>query len=302
MKHELKLIVLIGLVAAIAGCESSRPKPGFVAKEWSDNTRKLGITPVFPPREKVYPGDVYITTVFDQEVIDDGPERIYTVSPYRYDHIDLDSEFKKESLDDRKMPALADYKVGASISKTWEMPPHNIKDGGRLNGLVAFPGFTFASISEADLGFNITNGAWGGLFGGGRNSKYMISYSVPAAEYVSLELKPMMEKVRLYRSKLTASQLRDIYDLAKNLQGTYEKDPIPNIAIVIPAEVYYARSIEVTITSADAFSAQASAVTMAMVELSQKKQKLQDQLLALEGMAPDKPKQGQAQDTQGDGS
>src|ERR1043165_7751752 len=42
---------------------------GYVAKEWSSSMRELGIIPVFPPREDVQVGDVYIAPVSpDQEL------------------------------------------------------------------------------------------------------------------------------------------------------------------------------------------------------------------------------------------
>lgn len=113
----------------------------------------------------------------------------------------------------------------------------------------------------------------------------MVSYSVPAAEYVSLELKPVLAKARAYKRGLTTAQILDLHDLAFTLKELHVETQ-PSIGIVIPTEVYYARSIDVTVSTADASSGQLSAVTMAMVELSTRKQNLQDQLISLGGTSP----------------
>lgn len=169
MQKKLSLVMLTGLLLCTSACESSRPKPGFVAKEWADNTRKLGITPIFPPRERVFPGDIYVTAIHPAKIVEDGPAQIYTVLPFRYDHLDLKNEFITEANDNRLMPSMPQYKNADTSSTPWAMPSHNVGTK-RLNGLVAFPGFTFASLSESELGFNVTNGAWGALFGGGRKA------------------------------------------------------------------------------------------------------------------------------------
>jgi hypothetical protein len=284
------------LTLVLSGCGSERPKPGSVAKEWAENTRNLGIIPIYPPRERVYPGDIYISAIFDYVTIEDGAEYLYTITPFRYDHLDLQQEFKNEAADTRLMPAMASYTNGGNSTTPWAMPKHGV-NGGRLNGLIAFPGFTFASMKEFTVGANITNGAWGALFGGSRTTEYLVSYSVPAAEYISLELRPLLQNIRSYRAKITASQVKDIRDLGRSLQKAYVGDTPPIMAIIIPSEVYYARSIDVTISSADGTGVQFSAVTMAMVELSARKQKLQDQLVSIGELGPpqntqDKPENG----------
>jgi len=42
----------------LGGCATA--PPGYVAREWSKTMRELGITPVFPPREDVQVGDIYM--------------------------------------------------------------------------------------------------------------------------------------------------------------------------------------------------------------------------------------------------
>lgn len=52
-------MVLFLMAMGLAGCAST--PPGYVAREWSKAMRELGITPVFPPREDLQVGDIYMS-------------------------------------------------------------------------------------------------------------------------------------------------------------------------------------------------------------------------------------------------
>jgi uncharacterized repeat protein (TIGR01451 family) len=65
MRRELLIIVACLCVAA---CNSGK---GKVARSWSTSMRELHITPVFPPREDVQPGDVYLSPY---DAADEGQE------------------------------------------------------------------------------------------------------------------------------------------------------------------------------------------------------------------------------------
>lgn len=63
-----KRVVLAGAAAlALAGC-GENVKPGFVAKQWSEEMRELQINPVFPPREDFQVGDIYLPAVPQDQV------------------------------------------------------------------------------------------------------------------------------------------------------------------------------------------------------------------------------------------
>lgn len=65
-----KRVLLAGAAAlALAGC-GENVKPGFVAKQWSEEMRELQINPVFPPREDFQVGDIYLPAV-PQDQVDD---------------------------------------------------------------------------------------------------------------------------------------------------------------------------------------------------------------------------------------
>ncbi|WP_223542514.1 hypothetical protein [Pseudomonas sp. BF-RE-26] len=260
------------------------------------NTRQLGINPIFPPRERVYPGDLYIAPFYrdlDQSKVS---PLYFTITAQRFDHVDMSFALDEEQLIDT-LPEMQDYTDDSGkVITPWTLNPYPGSkgrrggrqiSGGRINGLVAFPGFTFASLSESDIGVNITNGAWGALFGGGRKARYSVSYSVPAAEYISIPLKTAMETFRAYVAGLSVGAKDDIKLISKSMSSQETSDVIT--VMILPTEVFYARAIDITVSADDALSANLSAVTMAMVELSAEKTKLQSQLLKLRGINSSMP-------------
>lgn len=61
--------ILAYLVCAtlIASCAVSSAPQGYVAKQWATAFRELQITPVFPPREDVQVGDIYVVPVAPED-------------------------------------------------------------------------------------------------------------------------------------------------------------------------------------------------------------------------------------------
>jgi len=61
------VLALLGCAAINAGCSSPTVEPGYVAKQWAVAFRELQLTPVFPPREDVQVGDVYVVPVAPED-------------------------------------------------------------------------------------------------------------------------------------------------------------------------------------------------------------------------------------------
>ena len=57
------ILVLSLSMWTLAGCAFTGAPPGHVAKEWATAFRELQLTPIFPPREDVQVGDIYIVPV-----------------------------------------------------------------------------------------------------------------------------------------------------------------------------------------------------------------------------------------------
>lgn len=276
----MKRIGVLGLGAlALSGCQSDRPDPGAIAKEWSTNTAQLGIRPIYPPRE-VYPGDVFISVGYDVDSIEEIPTKAFNILPIRYSHVPNLKEVAALEKDRLRFPIDTSNTDAASFIGF----PSNDE---RINCLVAFPGFTFASTSDVNLGANIPKSVWAAMFSTSSRSTYTVSYSVPKAECISYEVGNVRPRVNTYLARLGAGVISDIQDTAislripQDIKEKYNAAPI----LVIPYEVYYARTLDVTVNALDGSSSQLSATALSLIELSDKKQKLEDKLLALTGTA-----------------
>lgn len=282
MSALTRKVLIFSSILPLLSCSSERPPAGIIAQDWSRNTRQLGISPIYPPRESVRPGDVYIGMTFDPKKIDNIPPIFYSIEAKYYVHIDLSDATKREASKQKFGPTTANTNSqGAAIAPPTLIPLNPSGSTDRANYLVAFPGFTFASLSESDIGLNVTNSAWGALFGAARKSQYSVSFSVPEAELLSVPLYDAMIQFRSFASSMrTESQERT--DLIRIL-GTMPKDDKYGAkpAVILINEVYLTRNIDIAITAEDAMSGKLSAVTLAMVAESEKKTKLQNELTQL---------------------
>jgi hypothetical protein len=284
-----KHLVLCLVGAGLAGCGSSKPTPGVVAENWSTNTEQLGIQAIYPPRAHFEVGDVFIAraTSAGQKLRTSD----YVLGSIKIDHIDM-SEALYRSAPTVTFESTDTYDDGTtngpvSTRKALPLTVHNRV----INSLVAFPGFTFASLAESDVGVNVTSSAIGALFGFGRRSQYSVSYSVPSGETYGvtyLEGRRRFDDVARTRYSVTDRQW--MRDAAKALQSTHSKNSDGSGPILVfVTDVYLTRSIDVTVSAQDGMSASFSTLTLSMVELSDKKKSLEDQLAKLR-----KPAQGQA--------
>ncbi|WP_191488085.1 hypothetical protein [Pseudomonas sp. FEN] len=248
---------IVSIAAGLVACKSSMPEPGAVAKNWSENTQQLGIQAIYPPRGNVYIGDIYMSRAMIAGV--SPPPSFYSVPPQWYDHIDLTTELEAiaPTLNVTKMDAYNDGQ-GTAAKKTWQLPElTRAGNDKRLNSLVAFPGFTFASVSESQIGVNVTNSAVKAFLSGGRKSSYSVAYSVPAAEVYGVPY--MAAKAKF----LARSSTYDPADM-RSFSSSCEYQPV----MVLITEVYSARAIDVAVSAQDGFSAQTSAAVTRLANLS----------------------------------
>lgn len=64
MKRTLIAIPTFLSILGGAGCSIA---PGHVQREWSASMRELGVFPLYPPREDVFIGDVFLTPEYTAE-------------------------------------------------------------------------------------------------------------------------------------------------------------------------------------------------------------------------------------------
>jgi len=285
MKYSKHLMLcLVG--AGLAGCGSSRPAPGGVAQNWATNTEQLGIQAIYPPRGQFEVGDVFVarTVTAGQKM----KTADYVLGSVRFDHIDMSEELYRsaptvtfESTD------TYDDGTGNGAVKTRKVLPLKVRERV-INSQVAFPGFTFASLAESDVGVNVTSSAIGALLGFGRRSQYSVSYSVPSAETYGvtyLEARRRFSEVASKRYSMT--DRRRLHEAAATLQASRARQSDSSgPVLVLVTDVYLTRSIDVTVSSEEGMSAAFSALTVSMVDLSEKKKSLEDQLIKLRKPSP----------------
>src|SRR5262245_1431490 len=81
-KHFRLVLALVCLAGLVSGCpKPGTHDPGFVAKEWSMTMREFGVVPVFPPREDVQVGDIYVSPAAPDK---DLESRILRKSPGKF--------------------------------------------------------------------------------------------------------------------------------------------------------------------------------------------------------------------------
>ncbi len=284
------IVCLVGV--ALTGCGSSKPAPGVVAQNWTANTEQLGIRAIYPPRSQFEVGDVFIARAVAKGQKFDPAD--YVLGSVRIDHIDLSEELYRsaptimfQSSDNEESGS------GTDKVKTAKVLPLKIRDRV-INSQVAFPGFTFASLAENEVGANATGSAFAALFGGGRRSQYSVSYSVPAAETYGVTYLEARRKFDVEAPKRYSDADRKMMrEAAESLQaGNKSTDDLP-AALVLVTDVYLARSIDVTVSSGEGKGATFSALTLAMSDLSDRKKSLEAQLTQLRasaGKKADQPK------------
>lgn len=274
---RVRHLILMG-VALITGCQSERPQPGAIAKEWAVNTSQMGIKPVYPLTE-MSPGDVFLSVGYKVDSIADIPSSGFDIQPIIYSSLNLTGVPSHEQEKGRfKYPVDTSPGSGSGLKAL----PDN---SNRANCSVAFPGFSFASTLDYNLGANIPTSVWGAIFSGGHKSNYSVSYSVPRSQCARVQVARLMPIATRYLQGLEPEQVTAMKNaslslaIPESLKEKYDARPI----VVIPYVVYNADSLDVTINSLDGTSAKLSAAALSMVELSEKKQALEARIRQLGG-------------------
>jgi hypothetical protein len=270
--------IIGSLCLGITACGASHPKPGIVAQNWANNTEQLGVKAIYPPRAGMEVGDVYIVRSTVQGI--DLRTEDYANTSIWFDRVDLKPALvgNAPSIKFTSSSKIIDS-AGQEVF-SWRVPDLQLPSGSgpvKINNLVAFPGFTFASADESEIGVNVATSAIGAVFGGGRKSSYTVAYSVPAAESYGVpylaarKAFPSYHGEDLVRLRQAADSIRD------SSPSTTASAPV----MVLITELYLARVLDVVINSSDTSGAQFSLLTASIAELGEKKQAIEDKLLAL---------------------
>ncbi|PCR96348.1 hypothetical protein CP336_12355 [Pseudomonas fluorescens] len=270
------------LCMASVGC-SNRPERGAVVQQWSANTEQLNFKPIFPPRGNFEVGDFYVVRAAK------AGAKMKTVDYYMgsvwFDRMRLDDELRKAApyITAAKTPADKSGLVATTSVPDLYLPNSSVK----INALVAFPGFTFASLAESDIGLGVSNSSIGALFGGARKSSYSVAYSVPVAETYGVLYGDAHVAADRYLSKYTNIQREKLQEAVVSLKNDTKADDKNDTTsvLVLVTQVYLARSLDVVISSTESNGAQFSAVTRALTDLDERKTAIETQLRALKPAA-----------------
>lgn len=225
-------LILLLCIVVTAGCATSPAPQGYVAKQWATAFRELQITPVFPPREDVQVGDIYVVPVAPED-----EEAVFLAKGYlprgMWVHtLDLNrqiSSFYQErpsfpqtnierveifrqtwerikdgSADDVRRYTENFLEYIDSINKAYPALPQPVSksdiwetagDANRLR-IVGFPEFMSATFTKGDLSafFPTGSGSSGGqaMFSSARS----VTVKVPVAESYGLPMSIFLPALR----------------------------------------------------------------------------------------------------------
>jgi hypothetical protein len=191
MRGRTNVIVWAGLLAVLLlnnGCQTST---GSVAREWSAAMRELQIVPVFPPREDMIVGDIYLAEAGPDEQEEVIRRVGYLPMPLWVASVDLRDPVAEHYSRRTTFPRTVMIEDGSDID--WHQPagpPGTIGgegDTGRLR-LVGFPEFMNATVTGGDLSGLVPVEALALGFGAGFSDVRRVTVSVPVAESYGLPL------------------------------------------------------------------------------------------------------------------
>ena len=284
--------MMVGIVGlGMPGCtpKMGTADPGAVAKQWSMMMREFGIVPIYPPREDVQPGDVYVLPLppdaeLERAVIRDNPQNFLPIALH-VARLDVRDDIKAHYNASISLPATPNFasatKPVAVTQPTFTAEREFPADISRPR-LGGFPEFFSIQLSTASAGAVVPTEILNlGLAATGTSEK-IVKVSVPMVETVGLPVARVVGRISVDSSPITIGESEDIIQLDKKTmlgllpntlyydaptrarldrlkvewERKYANDPdkreFPKGYIVLITEVYYTRAIDVSVTSSQA--------------------------------------------------
>lgn len=291
LKILISLFLIVGFLRA---CTASRPEPGTLLKTWSESVANLGIRPVYPLQESLFPGNVLLVPTYPGKSRSDAkPSEFYTYYSIPVGSLDLCKLYLSIKRIP-EMPSVVSY-VAPGTSKDQSLTPWqptainystlNCSDykgaDFKLNRTVAFPAFQFGAMVEAGLGANLMAGAVGVKGSAAGKDEYLMTVSIPSATVIRVDIPPLLtarDIDSLYAAGGTRKLRSDINEtiIATVFTDREGSHSMPELLIV--SEVYYANAIDISITASTAQAAQLAVSTQALVERFEKLDTLQKKM------------------------
>jgi hypothetical protein len=274
MKKSFSVLLPVSLVA-IAGCNTV--SQGFVAREWTDNMRELGIYPMFPPRADIRVGDVFVNLVeaSDSAALNENPN----TTPAFPQRKRLGVHFASIDVTQLLEAQYSSRTVFAAAPETPASAPAiaaNASSGLKLK-TVAFPIFLKATATGADIeGLIPVDGLpiKGGL---GANSVKSASVTITGASSYSVPWKDIYRTISgakgsFFQSDSTnpgeSTLNADVAAALKTIAISSNGEKKGAVDVTFVNEVYFARSFDVTfsLTSDAAIAVSKSLATSKTLE------------------------------------
>lgn len=189
------LLVVVGVLATVAGCRRLHtydiaPSLEDGRDQWSATISRLGLVPVFPPREDIQAGDIYAfsfnpeSTRKDPETIDNG----YGLHPSRWMQVKNIHQLLKEEYQTR--PSWRETPGVAGLTPGYGSDVSDDAGQPRRLRIVAFPDFVGATLRDSRSLL----------------SRTMVHNGIIPAEVFDLNEDPIARKVSMVSLKLPSAE------------------------------------------------------------------------------------------------
>lgn len=253
MTNLIKFSLLASSLALFSACANV----GHLAQNWGNKLREYQINPLFPPREDVYVGDIYLSSKSTENLPGQNKDGFLPIG-LLITHIDLEnsaSDFysnRRPNFPNTVVEGDINAQTNFDSSKDDEKDIFKSRDNKRLR-LVAFPDFLAVSEKSSGLGASIPGQTLVAVFGYQANDFDSASISIPSAESYTVPALDAQEKI----TKDVCAKLESI---STNL--TLGED---NRLIMI-TEMYYAREMNITLRRKSSSGFQGQALLAASVD------------------------------------
>jgi hypothetical protein len=258
--------VVLPLVALLQGCAVTGP--GEVATKWSCKLREMQITPVFPPREDLYVGDLYwlpdakpgAQTALDAYCNWKPRDGFMEIGTHVGFIKEVDDELARYYSDRPTLPRTGTstisvtpagtntFTIAASPRATVPQSGTDTMFKGKADRarLVGFPDFMSFQVRDFNLGAILPIAGVPTPFGASNSTAESAVISIPVAESYGLPLAPAMTALH---KALANPQL---CSWAEQVQkDTWSSKPG---GLYMMLEVFYTRAIDVDIRARDGFA------------------------------------------------
>jgi hypothetical protein len=247
------LLVLAGTYPA------AKTEKGYVMKEWCSQMRELGIVPIFPPREDVQVGDIYVYPY------DPSDSEIEKLVGSNYSPIGMSPRWAQ--LEELSREVSIEYAKRIEFAKCNNTSPglptpyHAASDASsslpsinRLR-LVAFPEFMSVTFSEGQLSALIPVEAITAALGVGWSDEKSITVKIPSAESYAVNACAIFDHLLdpLYNGCKLKNQYSTGLPFINNWYANYlspsqqKNKSTDSLWVIVITEIFYTRSVEVSI-------------------------------------------------------